>query len=64
MPRDWVDQLSQAAIRADAGDLLELIQQIPNEHINLAKTLTHLVEQFQFEELIDLTRYITGQDKF
>ncbi|MEL6381198.1 MAG: ATP-binding protein [Cyanobacteria bacterium J06626_18] len=54
MPSDWVEQLSQAAIRADAEDLRNLIRQIPSEHANLAKALTILVEQFQFEELIEL----------
>ena len=56
MSPDWVEQLSQAAIRADAGDILDLIQQIPPEHANAVKTLTALVNQFQFEALIELAQ--------
>ncbi len=61
MPADWVERLSHAAVRADAGDILNLIQQIPSQHAGLAKALLTLVEAFEFEELIELTSNTRSQ---
>ncbi|MEL6779326.1 MAG: ATP-binding protein [Cyanobacteria bacterium J06597_16] len=55
MPTDWLQQLHQAAIEVDAEALQQLITQIPQEHHTLAHSLQQLVQQFCFDELIDLT---------
>lgn len=56
MPHDWVEQLHQAATKVSAKQVLRLIQQIPPEHATLAQSLTHLVNQFQFEDIIAMTQ--------
>ncbi len=55
MPSDWQTQLHQAAIRVDAEVIGKLIAQIPESQADLAKALTDLVNQFQFEEIVART---------
>jgi PAS domain S-box-containing protein len=57
MPPDWVEKLHQAAMRVHAKQILELIAQIPQANIPLANSLTHLVNNFCFEEIISLTQH-------
>jgi PAS domain S-box-containing protein len=52
MSTDWVQQLKQAANRANSKQLLSLIEQIPPEQATLAQTLIHLVNNFCFEEIV------------
>ena len=56
MPSDWIEQLHQAALRINAKEILILIQQIPEQHDHLIKTLTNLVDCFCFEQMIALGR--------
>jgi PAS domain S-box-containing protein len=54
MPPAWLEQLHQAASRANAKQLIQLIEQIPTSHSHLANTLTCLVNDFCFEEIVNL----------
>jgi signal transduction histidine kinase/CheY-like chemotaxis protein/HAMP domain-containing protein len=54
MPSDWVEQLHQAALRINAKEVLMLIKQIPEQHDDLIKVLTNLVDCFCFEQIIAL----------
>jgi CheY-like chemotaxis protein len=56
MPLDWMEELHQAAMRVHAKQILKLIAQIPQVNVQLANSLTHLVNNFCFEEIILLTR--------
>ncbi|WP_414552786.1 ATP-binding protein [Anabaena sp. CCY 0017] len=56
MPREWVEQLHQAAIRVNAKQIGQLIKQIPPLQAALAKALTNLANDFSFEEIIKLTQ--------
>ncbi|MBE9182387.1 response regulator [Oculatella sp. LEGE 06141] len=56
MPPDWIDQLYQAATRVNSKQVTTLIGQIPASHANVANVLLHLVNQFQFEEIVALTQ--------
>ncbi len=56
MPTDWVEQLHQAATKVNAKLVLKLIEQIPESNTPLADTLTHLVNNFCFEEIVELTQ--------
>ncbi|WP_416666509.1 MHYT domain-containing protein [Egbenema bharatensis] len=56
MPSEWVQQLERAALQGSDRLVLELIQQIPEQHFVLADRLTKLVSDFQFEQIIDLTQ--------
>ncbi len=49
MPREWLNQMYQAALEADGELMLDLITQIPPHHQPLADHLTELVNNFEFE---------------
>ncbi|MEA5566020.1 ATP-binding protein [Anabaena sp. UHCC 0399] len=55
MPAEWIEQLHQAARRVNSKHILQLIAEIPSSQAGLAKTLTNLVNDFCFEEIINLT---------
>lgn len=59
MPSDWRTQLHQAATRVDAQAIEQLIKQIPESQAELAKALTYLVDQFQFEEIVAKTKQLS-----
>lgn len=54
MSPDWVADLHHAASRLEADRILQLIEQIPQEHLNLAQVLSQFVETFRFDQIIDL----------
>lgn len=53
MPREWLEELHQAASRANTKHLIKLIDQIPPGQANLVAALTHLVNDFGFEEIVE-----------
>lgn len=56
MPRQWIDELHQAALKARAKTIRLAIAQIPPEHAELANGLTSLVDRFQFTDIQALTQ--------
>ncbi|MGA1409515.1 MAG: protein kinase domain-containing protein [Prochlorotrichaceae cyanobacterium] len=56
MPSDWIQALYQAASQADSDALLELIQEIPLDNRDLANALRRMVENFSFDQMINLTQ--------
>ncbi len=69
MPAEWVEQLHQAAIRFNAKQILQLIEEIPRYlrqatpmQAALAKTLINLVNDFSFQEIITLTQSVSESD--
>ena len=54
MPTEWMEKLYLAAIAVDGDLLIQLIEQIPEEHSNLAQVLTELVNNYCFDEIVDL----------
>jgi PAS domain S-box-containing protein len=56
MPSAWQSELRAAARRLSSTQCLRLIQQIPATQATLAQNLTELVENFQFDILMDLIR--------
>lgn len=55
MPAIWMASLRQAAIAVDSDLLIQLIHEIPTEHSALAQALTELVNNYCFDEIIELT---------
>ncbi|MBD2165174.1 PAS domain S-box protein [Calothrix membranacea FACHB-236] len=55
MPSEWIAELHQAAIAVDGDRILQLIEQIPQNHAELAENLTSLVRSFGFDEILELT---------
>jgi two-component system sensor histidine kinase/response regulator len=56
MPAQWVVQLHNAAAICSDDIVLALIAQIPQENALLIAALTDLVDNFQFEKIIELTQ--------
>ncbi|MGF1489601.1 MAG: hypothetical protein ACFBSE_21130 [Prochloraceae cyanobacterium] len=56
MPQEWIERLYQLACQLDRDSIFNLIAQIPPEEATLAKALSDLVSDFNFEEIIDLTQ--------
>ncbi len=54
MPTEWINQLHLAAGRCNKRQTVELINQIPEIHGNLTKALSQLVQEFNFEEIVQL----------
>ena len=55
MPAEWIQQFHQAAILGSDRQLLQLMEQIPATHVSVVKTLTHWVNDFQFDRVLALT---------
>jgi signal transduction histidine kinase len=55
MSPQWIAQLRQAAIAVDRDLILELIPQIPPENAFVAQKLKDMVQNFEYDEIIELT---------
>jgi PAS domain S-box-containing protein len=55
LPAGWVVTLHQAATEADAEKLLELSEQIRTEHPAVAAALSDMVDNFLFDEIMEMT---------
>ncbi|WP_396133511.1 ATP-binding protein [Acaryochloris sp. 'Moss Beach'] len=55
MPPDWIIKINQRANQGNDLLLLQLIEQISSEHEAMAIRLTNLVENYQFDKIIQLT---------
>jgi len=57
-PEDWFDNVCQAAMRGRSKQVLELIQEIEEDHARLAEILTDLARSFQIEKIPSLLKQI------
>ena len=55
MPNSWIMQLYRSSLEADQNTVISLIGEIPDSETSLVRSLTKLINNFQFEKLIDLT---------
>ncbi|HHP7230855.1 MAG TPA: ATP-binding protein [Xenococcaceae cyanobacterium] len=55
MSPEWISQLKQAAIKVDADSIRQLINQIPPHNASLAQGLNLMLENFEYDEIIQLT---------
>lgn len=63
MPSKWLTQLEQAAVKLDKNLLIELLEQIPEQHSFIAQALQNKINNFDFDEIIDLVRRSNSQEK-
>ena len=59
MPNEWVEKLHQAAARLDAEMISHLVAQIPEENNPLAKALLEKVNDFDFDQIVNLAQEAT-----
>ncbi|MEQ9354292.1 PAS domain S-box protein [Coleofasciculus chthonoplastes] len=55
MPEMWRVQLNQAASSLDEELMRQLVEQIPDSHRNLATALLQLIDEFKFDQIVNLT---------
>lgn len=55
MPPEWIRALYQAGIEADADSIFRLIRQIPQEYVALARELTNLLQNYDFDAILELS---------
>lgn len=58
MPDAWIEDLYSAAIQGSDMLILDLIKQIPDNHSLLTKALTDLVDNYQFDLVMELAKKI------
>ncbi|MGD2181287.1 ATP-binding protein [Lusitaniella coriacea] len=56
MPKEWVEQLHQAAVRCRDYEILQLVEQIPPDSASLARTLEQWADNFLFDRAIQLAQ--------
>ncbi|MBP5971436.1 response regulator [Brasilonema sp. CT11] len=59
MPSEWIQQLHNAASAGNDLLIVQLMEQISADKVDLIETLKVLVENFDFEQVIELTEQIT-----
>ncbi|MFB2892950.1 GAF domain-containing protein [Aerosakkonemataceae cyanobacterium BLCC-F50] len=59
MPSEWIAEFHNAVAQCDDARSITLIAQIPADQTLLIEALTKLVEDYQFEQLIELTNSIS-----
>ncbi|WP_299410674.1 ATP-binding protein [Acaryochloris sp. IP29b_bin.148] len=57
MSPEWLEEFGQRAKQGNDLRLLQLIEQIPPEYQATASELTHLIENYQFEQLVQLIEF-------
>ncbi|MEY3869111.1 MAG: hypothetical protein RLZZ338_3002 [Cyanobacteriota bacterium] len=62
MPQEWITQLYEAALEANAYLVLQLVEEIPQTETYLVKSLTKLARQFQFEQILNLVEHLITND--
>ena len=55
MSKEWIVNLSEAAIEADSELVFQLLEEIPESHAFELQTLRNWVTNFQFDKILDLT---------
>ncbi|MEM9538560.1 MAG: response regulator [Cyanobacteria bacterium P01_E01_bin.42] len=62
MPIDWVLSIHQSCLEADSESIILLIEEIRENHSQVAEAIAHLVDNFQFEQLIQTTQIILSEN--
>jgi PAS domain S-box-containing protein len=55
MPKDWLAALHHASLSCDQKAVIHLQQQIPAEYASIAHRLEHLIHDFDFPQILNLT---------
>jgi CheY-like chemotaxis protein len=56
MPALWREQLHQAATCVDGEQIVQLLHQIPPEHVSLTVALTEMVNHYRFDRIVALSQ--------
>ena len=56
MPAEWITRLNRAAWVANDQVIFQLLEEIPASQVDLKEAIVYLVDQFQLDQLIQLTQ--------
>jgi hypothetical protein len=56
MPKEWLEQLENAASQLNGNAIAQLLTQVPKEHFWLTKEIEELVHDFDFGQIIALVQ--------
>lgn len=59
MPAEWLARLNRAALIANDQRIFQLLEEIPESNLALKAAIIQLVENFQLDQLIQLTQLAT-----
>ena len=59
MPAEWIEQFATAALEGRSHSLHDLLEEIPEAHTDLTHALKHLVENFEYETLLELAESLS-----
>jgi len=62
MSKKWIVKLHQAALDADSELVSQHLEEIPESHARELQTLRSWVNKFQFENILDLTEPLIGEE--
>jgi two-component system sensor histidine kinase/response regulator len=62
MPEEWVEKLHQASLKCLDHIIIQLVEQIPEAHAPLAKTLEDWANNFLFDRIIELIQQTQAQE--
>ncbi|HEY9644168.1 MAG TPA: PAS domain S-box protein, partial [Coleofasciculaceae cyanobacterium] len=62
LPTEWIKQFHQASTQLNARRMLALLQQLPEEHRAIAQAFQEKVNNFDFEQIMNLTQPLINQD--
>ncbi|MBP0020320.1 MAG: response regulator [Cyanobacteria bacterium SBLK] len=62
VPMDWVLSVHQGCMEADSEGILKLIEEIRESYPEVADAIAHLVDNFQFEQLIQTTQTVLTEN--
>ncbi len=54
MPKEWIEELYEAALSVDDLQILTLVEQIPETEVNLAQLITNFVNSFRLDILVEV----------
>jgi PAS domain S-box-containing protein len=60
LPKDWLENLSQALVEGDLESITTLIEQVHPQNEDLATALMTLANQYQFEKLLTFIQSLDG----
>jgi CheY-like chemotaxis protein len=63
MPLDWIQQLNQAATRANNSEILALVKQIPAHNPEIADKINLIVHNFRCDKLLTLTETVLNEHR-
>lgn len=59
MPSEWLTQLEEAAAELDEAEIVNLLNRIPDEHTLLAQAIQNKVDDFDFDQIVNLIKQTT-----